>query len=201
MARKRGLTPKQKRFVEEYLIDLNATQAAVRAGFSSNRASEIGWQQLQKTTVKNAIQAAMDRRSLRTETTADEVLREWRILAFSDMTHYRVDDKGRLILSRRAPFWAKRAVSSFKQKKRVRKRLGTAEHGSEQTEYETEIKLWSKPDALKVLGQHLGIKDPTELPPLEVILGLLPAGLAQQLRPILARALPAGGSEGGDGSG
>ncbi|SUV40803.1 Terminase small subunit [Avibacterium paragallinarum] len=44
----RGLTDKQKRFVEEYLIDLNATQAAIRAGYSKNRASELGYQLLQK---------------------------------------------------------------------------------------------------------------------------------------------------------
>ncbi|QLB44405.1 terminase small subunit [Mannheimia pernigra] len=68
------LTDKQKRFVEEYLIDLNATQAAIRAGYSQSRASEIGYQQLQKTTVQKAISEAQDKRSERTQITQDDVL-------------------------------------------------------------------------------------------------------------------------------
>ena len=52
------ITPKQSRFVEEYLIDLNAKRAAIRAGYSEKRASEIGYQLLQKTTVLDAIKDA-----------------------------------------------------------------------------------------------------------------------------------------------
>ena len=70
------LTEKQKRFVEEYLVDLNATQAAIRAGYSINRASELGYQLLQKTTVSDAIQSAMKKRQNRTEITQDMVLKE-----------------------------------------------------------------------------------------------------------------------------
>ena len=65
------LTPKQKRFVAEYLVDLNATQAAIRAGYSEKRASEIGYQLLQKTTVQAAIQEAMADREERTGVTQD----------------------------------------------------------------------------------------------------------------------------------
>lgn len=86
MARK--LTPKQAEFVRQYLIDLNATQAAIRAGYSERRAMEIGYQQLQKTTVRSAIQAAMDRRAKRTEISADRVLLEYARLAFADMRSY-----------------------------------------------------------------------------------------------------------------
>lgn len=71
----RGLNEKQKRFVEEYLIDLNATQAAIRAGYSKNRASELGYQLLQKTTVQNAIQEAQNNRSERIQITQEEVIR------------------------------------------------------------------------------------------------------------------------------
>lgn len=72
----RGLTDKQKRFIEEYLIDLNATQAAIRAGYSKNRASELGYQLLQKTTVQQAIQDAQNKRSERVQITQDDVLRD-----------------------------------------------------------------------------------------------------------------------------
>ena len=71
------LTPKQKRFVAEYLVDLNATQAAIRAGYSEKRASEIGYQLLQKTTVQAAIQAAMADREKRTGVTQDWVSRSF----------------------------------------------------------------------------------------------------------------------------
>lgn len=57
------LTPKQQRFVEEYLIDLNATQAAIRAGYSEKTAQWIGPQLLTKTHVLEAVQVAQSKLS------------------------------------------------------------------------------------------------------------------------------------------
>lgn len=75
------LTDKQKAFVTEYLVDLNATQSAIRAGYSSKRASEIAYQLLQKTTVQQAIDEAQANRAERTEITADRVVQElWNIV-------------------------------------------------------------------------------------------------------------------------
>ena len=71
-----ALTAKQTAFAQEYLVDLNATQAAIRAGYSQRRAGEIGYQVLQKTTVQEAIKAAMDERGDRTHITQDFVLAE-----------------------------------------------------------------------------------------------------------------------------
>ncbi len=76
-----ALTEKQKMFVQEYLVDLNATQAAVRAGYSQKRASEIGYQLLQKTTVQAAIHDAMEARQQRTEVTQDYVIDKLREIA------------------------------------------------------------------------------------------------------------------------
>lgn len=70
----RELTPKQRRFVEEYLVDLNAKQSAIRAGYSERTAEEQGYQLLRKTSVARAIEAAMSERSARTALTADYVL-------------------------------------------------------------------------------------------------------------------------------
>jgi phage terminase small subunit len=70
-----SLTAKQARFVEEYLIDLNATQAAVRAGYSARNADKIGPELLGKTRVAEAIKAAQQTRSDRTGITQDEVIR------------------------------------------------------------------------------------------------------------------------------
>ena len=69
-----ALTVKQQMFVKEYLVDLNATQAAIRAGYSAKTADRIGPELLGKTWVAEAIQADMDSRSQRTEITADYVL-------------------------------------------------------------------------------------------------------------------------------
>jgi phage terminase small subunit len=69
-----NLTPKQHRFVEEYLVDLNATQAAVRAGYSERTAYSQGQRMLKDVEVAAAVQAAMDSRAQRTEITADYVL-------------------------------------------------------------------------------------------------------------------------------
>lgn len=72
----RKLTPKQKRFVEEYLVDLNATQAAIRAGYSQRTAGQIGEQNLKKLEIKQAIQEAQSKRAERTELTQDYVIQE-----------------------------------------------------------------------------------------------------------------------------
>jgi phage terminase small subunit len=71
---KSNLTPKQQKFVREYLIDLNATQAAIRAGYSSKTAGQIGEQNLKKLEIAKAIQEAMNEREKRTEITQDMVL-------------------------------------------------------------------------------------------------------------------------------
>jgi phage terminase small subunit len=67
------LTAKQQRFVEEYLIDLNATQAAIRAGYSEKTAYSIGNENLSKPEIAKAIETAQQERSQRTEITADRV--------------------------------------------------------------------------------------------------------------------------------
>lgn len=69
-----NLTPKQQRFVEEYLIDLNATQSAIRAGYSEKTAEQQGYQLLQKTSVLKAIEEAKNQVSKRTELTVDMVV-------------------------------------------------------------------------------------------------------------------------------
>lgn len=68
------LTPKQQRFVEEYLVDLNATQAAIRAGYSARNADKIAFQLLGKTRVAEAIAAAKAERSARVSVSADYVV-------------------------------------------------------------------------------------------------------------------------------
>lgn len=74
--RKAKLTDRQQRFVEEYLVDLNATQAAIRAGYSQKSADKIGAQLLGKTRVAEAISKAKQKRATRTNITQDMIIKE-----------------------------------------------------------------------------------------------------------------------------
>jgi phage terminase small subunit len=78
-------TYKQQAFINEYLVDLNATQAAIRAGYSKETANEIGCQNLAKVSIRQAIQKAMDLRAKRTEITADRVIAELGKISFVDI--------------------------------------------------------------------------------------------------------------------
>jgi phage terminase small subunit len=80
-----ALTAKQERFVAEYLIDLNATQAATRAGYSAKTAHSVGHENLKKPEIAHAIQEAKAKRSDRTEITQDRVLQELARIGFADI--------------------------------------------------------------------------------------------------------------------
>ena len=70
-----NLTPKQQRFVEEYLIDLNATQAAIRSGYSEKTARDIGCENLAKPNIAKAIEEAQSKRTEQTQIDAAYVLK------------------------------------------------------------------------------------------------------------------------------
>jgi phage terminase small subunit len=82
------LTPKQARFVQEYLTDLNATKAAVRAGYSPKAASQVGYENLRKHEIATAIEKAREKRAEHAELTADLVIDELRKIAFANMADY-----------------------------------------------------------------------------------------------------------------
>lgn len=80
-----SLTAKQERFVQEYLIDLNATQAAIRAGYSEKTAYSVGSENLSKPVISDAIADAQGKRAARTEITQDKVVAELAKLGFYDI--------------------------------------------------------------------------------------------------------------------
>lgn len=147
------MTKKQKRFVEEYLIDLNATQAAIRAGYkagNAQRASEIGAQLLQNTQVSDAINKAMAERSRRTGVSADRVVMELAKIAFVNATDV-IDHKTATVKDGASPDDTA-AIQSVKVKT-------FGEDGLER-----EVKMADKIRALELLGKHLGMfKDKLEL--------------------------------------
>lgn len=79
-----ALTPKQQRFIEEYLVDLNATQAAVRAGYSEKTAEAIGHENLRKPQIQEKVSAAIRERAERTGITQERVVEELGKVAFQE---------------------------------------------------------------------------------------------------------------------
>lgn len=80
------LTVKQERFCTEYIIDLNATQAAIRAGYSKKTANRIASENLSKPDIQRKIQELQQERAERTEITQDRVLKELAGIGFAPIT-------------------------------------------------------------------------------------------------------------------
>lgn len=147
------LTPRQKCFVAEYLIDLNATKAAIRAGYNPNSASVTASDMLAKANIAAMVARAMEQRASRVQMTADSVLHEMSLLSHSNIDHYIVDDDGRVVLTEGAPDGAMAAVQSVRRKKTIRE----DKDGNCTVTYDVEIKLWDKPTPLKLMGRHTGL--------------------------------------------
>jgi phage terminase small subunit len=148
-----GLTPKQKRFVDEYLIDLNATQAATRAGYSARTANEQGARLLAKVSVRSAVSAAKQKRAERTEITADRVLREYAKLAFLDPRAF-FDDAGHLIDVAKLPADVAAALAGMDV---TTERVGEDEEGRPQYAQIRKVKFTDKKGALDSIARHLGM--------------------------------------------
>lgn len=141
-----AMTKKQKRFVEEYLIDLNATQAAIRAGYSPDSARDIGYENLTKPNIKAAIDKAEAERSRRTGINQDRVLREIAKLAFVNPVD--VIDMDTATIHGEANRNDTACIASVKVKTIPTK-------DGEITE--REVKTYNKLNALELLGKHLGM--------------------------------------------
>lgn len=136
------LTDKQKKFIDEYLVDLNATQAAIRAGYKEKAAYRTGAENLRKPQIQEEIQKRMEERQKRTEITQDMVLQELAAIAFARATDYvsvmdgmvQVKDTDQLSDSQIA------AIAGIKE-----------------TQNGIEVKLGSKEKTLELLGRHLGM--------------------------------------------
>ena len=139
------LTPKQRRFVDEYLIDLNATQAAIRAGYSPKYADREGHRLVENSRVSAAIDKAKAERSRRTGITADRVLQELAKIAFVNAADV-IGNDGSLIHGAGRDDTA--AIQSVKVKT-----IPTEEGDI----VEQEVRLYDKTRNLELLGRHLGL--------------------------------------------
>ena len=149
------MTPKQQRFVEEYLVDLNATQAAIRAGYSARSAKSQGPSTLKVPVVAQAIARAQAARAERTRVTADRVVKELAKVAFGDPRRLLTwGPKGIELRDSQALTEAEAAlVSEISENK-------TASGGGTRR-----VKLHCKMAALTALGRHFGVFSGTLTPP------------------------------------
>lgn len=138
-----GVSQRQRRFIEEYLVDLNATQAAVRAGYAPKSAEKHAYQLLKRPEVAAAVQEAIERRSARTQITQDMVIRELAAIAFAMVTdHTSVAEDGvvRVLPTEGLTEEQRRAIAGIKVSR-----------------YGVQVSNYDKVKALELLGKHLGM--------------------------------------------
>lgn len=173
---KKPLTPKQAKFVEEYLIDLNATQAAIRAGYKPHKARQMGSENLSKPDIAKAIQEQMEARSKRTEISQDRVLQEYAKLAFLDPRKF-YDEAGRLIPIRQLPEDVAAAIAGMDV---FSEKIGEKDGVPEYAEVR-KIKIADKKGALDSVARHLGMfNDKLSLD------GKLSVSLAEKMEKVIA---------------
>lgn len=139
------MTRKQKRFVEEYMIDLNATQAAIRAGYSAHSAGDTGCELLKNPNVRACVDAEMAERARRTGVNADRVIRELARVGFFKATD--AVDMSDATLKESISDDDAAVIASVK----VKQTFGDYEG------IEREVKFSDKLKALELLGKHLGM--------------------------------------------
>lgn len=178
----RTLTPKQAAFVREYQVDLNATQAAIRAGYSEKTAQQQGYQLLQHPLVSEALQKVTDTAVQIVDAhlggavlTAERVLTEYARIAFADMRRY-ASVKGGSVSLKDSDQWTDDDAAAVSE-------LGetvSKEGGS------VRFKLHSKTAALDSLAKHLGLlgddRTPSDMAQRLAALAIMSTMSPEQLR-------------------
>lgn len=148
------LEPKQAMFVREYLKDLNATQAAIRAGYSKKTARSIASENLSKPAISEAVRLGVEKRAAKAEVTSDFVLGQLLKLACIDPADL-FDENGNLKSIHDIPAAARQAISSVETETR-RERNGPDKEDVEVVTTK-KVKLWDKKGSLELLARHLGL--------------------------------------------
>lgn len=160
------LTAKQQRFCDEYLIDLNATQAAIRAGYSKKTARAQGQRMLTNVDIETHISELIRSREERTEITQDSVLRELALIAFAKASDYAkvvekdamVEVEGNMIPvldenGNPVKYRTVEPILTDELTEDQKKAIAVIKKGRDGFE----IKPYSKIQALELLGRHLGM--------------------------------------------
>ena len=139
---KQKLTPKQALFVKEYLVDFNATQAAIRAGYSQKTAQRIGSENLSKPLIQNAIQEAQNQREQRLDISVDRIEAEIAKIAFANISDIAQ--------------WSPGAVT-LKPVEELSREVTDTIHEISETQVGLKVKQYDKLKALELLGRRHGM--------------------------------------------
>ena len=140
------MTPKMQKFVDEYLVDLNATQAAIRAGYSKKTAYSIGVSNLKKPEIQAALQKKQKKAAEKLEISRDRVLKELASIGFAKATDYLTIQDGRVLIKDTAEVSPEKLAA-----------LASIKEGM----CGIEVKLADKVRALEMLSKYLGLFDGT----------------------------------------
>jgi phage terminase small subunit len=158
------LSPKQQRFIKEYLIDLNGTQAAIRAGYSKKTANEQAARLLANVSIQQRLKEEMDTRCERIERTADDVVRAlWRMAELDIADYLDVAEGGEVCAKPfdQLPEGASKYIDKIKERRTI-KESNDGKHTMMFSNIEYELP--DKMKAYELLGRHHGIfKDKVDL--------------------------------------
>jgi len=151
------ITDKMRQFVDEYLIDMNGTQAAIRAGYSEATAQEQSSQLLDRPDIRELVEQRQKDRIDRTQISQDLTVNELKAIALSDIADFVIVKEGGVIEQR--PFNELKKEQTRCVKK-IRQTVRTAQSSDGTVIHQTavlELELYDKVKSLELLGRHLGI--------------------------------------------
>lgn len=153
-----ALTPKQERFVKEYLKDLNATQAAIRAGYSQKTAEKIGWENLRKPEIAEAIEAEKAKRAKQEDIDAAWVLKRWAAIADANITDViSWDQADEEMKASKDLTWAQSyALTEYESKETTKESEGGQAIFNNR---HRKVKQADKLKALEMVAKHIGMLD------------------------------------------
>ena len=151
------ITDRMKKFVDEYLVDFNATQAAIRAGYSPDTANEQGSQLLARPDIRELVAEGQKEIMERTQTFQDNAVAELKIVGFSDLADFLTVKDGGIVEQKPFNELTKEQTKCIKKIKQTVRSSHSADGTILHQTAVIEIELHDKLKALELLGRHLGM--------------------------------------------
>jgi len=155
------ITDKMKRFINEYLVDFNATQAAIRAGYSESTAQEQSSQLLARPDIRALIAEGQKAIAERTQSFQDDAVSELKIVGFSDLADFLTVKEGGIVEQKSFDQLTKAQTKCIKKIKQTVRSSHSADGTLLHQTATLEIELHDKLKALELLGRHLGMFNDT----------------------------------------
>ena len=180
MTSPRPLSARQQAFVEEYLVDLNAPQAAMRAGYSRSYPVQIAWKLMRNKAVRDAIDTAKEQRSKRTQIHADWLLSRLAEEALADIADLYDENGGLKPVDQWPLIWRQGLVAAVEVKELFEGRGESREAIGRVSQ----VKLSDRIKRLELIGKHIDVQAFREKVEVEVS-----GSLAERLARAKARVL------------